>query len=361
MASTPDFPAKFDLPVPRYTSYPTALQFHGGIGPETYRDWLGRLAPDEPVSLYLHAPYCRELCWYCGCNTHVASRYRPVADYRDLLLAEIDRIAAALPARQKANRIHWGGGTPTILSPADFRAVQDRLRRCFDIGEDAEIAVEIDPRVLDAPMIEALSQSGVNRASLGVQDFDSAVQRAVNRWQPYEVTQRAVEGLRAAGIADDQSRSHLWPALSDRGQRVGDDRAGPCSGPSTHRPLRLCPRTLAQAASEAPPRRRPSRLPERAGRQSMAAARRLQELGYSWIGLDHFALPEDAMAEAAAGRAAAAQFPGVHDRQCRDAPRLRRLLDQRAAPGLCPECRRGQSLGGRAASGRACRSRAASP
>jgi oxygen-independent coproporphyrinogen-3 oxidase len=302
MASTPDFPTKFDLPVPRYTSFPTAPQFHAGIGPEIYRDWLGRLAPEEPVSLYLHVPFCRELCWYCGCNTHVASRYRPVADYRDLLLAEVDRIAAALPARLKANRIHWGGGTPTILSPADFRAVQDRLRRCFDIGEDAEVAVEIDPRVLDAPMIAALSQSGVTRASLGVQDFDSAVQRAVNRWQPYEVTKRTVEGLREAGIAAiNLDLIYGLPyqtvdsvlATIEQAHALGPQRIALFG--YAHVPWLKPHQKLLPAAA----------LPDSRARwsQSMAAARRLQELGYSWIGLDHFALPKDAMAEAArAGR-----------------------------------------------------------
>ena len=98
--------ARRERQVPRYTSYPTAPQFHAGIGAETYRRWLGALDPAGPVSLYLHVPFCRRLCWYCGCNTHVASRYRPVATYRDLLLAEIDRVAAALPARLRASQIH---------------------------------------------------------------------------------------------------------------------------------------------------------------------------------------------------------------------------------------------------------------
>src|SRR5215475_444784 len=138
MAAIPDFPAKFDRPVPRYTSYPTAAQFHPEIDEVSYRRWLADLPAGSTASLYIHVPFCRQLCWYCGCNTHVASRYRPVADYRTLLLREIDLLAGALPTRLRASQIHWGGGTPTILVPEDFLVVQDRLRRHFDIETSAE-------------------------------------------------------------------------------------------------------------------------------------------------------------------------------------------------------------------------------
>jgi oxygen-independent coproporphyrinogen-3 oxidase len=298
MLSAAALQAGLDRPVPRYTSYPTAVQFHGGIGPGEYGRWLAALDPARPVSLYLHVPFCRQLCWYCGCNTHVASRYRPVATYRDLLLAEIDRVADALPGRLPASHIHWGGGTPTILAPEDFLAVQERLRRRFDIGESAEIAIEIDPRVLEAPMVEALAEAGVTRASLGVQDFDAEVQRAVNRVQPYEMTARVVEALRRAGIGN--INLDLIYGLP---RQTVDSLLATVDLAAT-----LAPQRLALFGYAHVPWMKPhqqllplAELPDGPARweQAMAAAARLQDHGYRWIGLDHFARPEDAMAEAA--------------------------------------------------------------
>ena len=294
--------ARRERQVPRYTSYPTAPQFHAGIGAETYRRWLGALDAAAPVSLYLHVPFCRRLCWYCGCNTHVASRYRPVATYRDLLLAEIDRVAAALPARLKASRIHWGGGTPTILSPEDFLAVHARLGLHFDIGPESEITIEIDPRVLEKPMVAALAAAGVRRASLGVQDFDPEVQRAINRWQPYDRTAAAAEALRAAGIANINldliyglPRQTLASLLRTIDLAIGLAPQRIALFGYAHVPWLKPHQQLLPAAD----------LPGPAARwdQAMGAAERLQALGYDWIGLDHFALPGDDMAEAArAGR-----------------------------------------------------------
>jgi len=295
---TTDPHARRERQVPRYTSYPTAPQFHAGIGAESYRRWLGGLDPAAPVSLYLHVPFCRRLCWYCGCNTHVASRYRSVATYRDLLLAEIDRVAAALPAGLRASRIHWGGGTPTILSPEDFLAIHARLRRHFDIGPESEIAIEIDPRVLDKPMVAALAEAGVRRASLGVQDFDPEVQRAINRWQPYERTAAAAEALREAGIGNinldliyglpHQTLASLLRTI-DLAFGLAPQRIALFG--YAHVPWLKPHQQLLPAAD----------LPGPAARwdQAMGAAERLQALGYDWIGLDHFALPGDDMAEAA--------------------------------------------------------------
>jgi len=295
---TTDPHARRERQVPRYTSYPTAPQFHAGIGAKSYRRWLGGLDPAAPVSLYLHVPFCRRLCWYCGCNTYVASRYRPVATYRDLLLAEIDRVAAALPAGPRASRIHWGGGTPTILSPEDLLAIHARLRRHFDIGPESEIAIEIDPRVLDKPMVAALAEAGVRRASLGVQDFDPEVQRAINRWQPYERTAAAAEALREAGIGNinldliyglpHQTLASLLRTI-DLAVGLAPQRIALFG--YAHVPWLKPHQQLLPAAD----------LPGPAARwdQAMGAAERLQALGYDWIGLDHFALPGDDMAEAA--------------------------------------------------------------
>jgi oxygen-independent coproporphyrinogen-3 oxidase len=301
--------AAFERPVPRYTSYPTAPHFHPGIDARTYRRWLGALDPAEPVSLYLHIPYCKQLCWYCGCNTRATRRYGPLADYRDRLMAEIDLIAEALPGRLRVGHIHWGGGTPTILSPEDFLSLQHRLQERFDIDPAAEIAIEIDPRVLDKPMIAALAEAGVSRASLGVQDFDPEVQRAINRWQPYEMTRAAVEDLREAGIANlnfdliyGLPRQTVASVLDtvDRAVGLAPERValfGYAHVPWMKAHQRLMPAEI---------------LPDGAERwaQATAAAERLQAANYRWIGLDHFALPEDSMAAAAANGQLHRNFQG---------------------------------------------------
>lgn len=202
-AMTPELLAKYDsVRVPRYTSYPTAPHFTDAVGAQTYGEWLAAIPVAASLSLYLHIPFCRSICWYCGCHTKAVARYQPVASYLDALMTEIARVAALLPADPgpTVRHIHWGGGTPTILTPADFLAVSALLRRAFTLADEAEIAVEIDPRTLTPELAEALAQAGVNRASLGVQDFDACVQELIHRPQPYQVVADAVACLRAVGI-----------------------------------------------------------------------------------------------------------------------------------------------------------------
>src|ERR1041385_6646553 len=134
-------------------------------------------------SLYLHVPFCKQQCWYCGCNMKLAARYSPVAAYVRHLLLEIDLIARALPARMPVSHLHFGGGTPTVLEPDDLAAVMAHLSRCFRLAPDAEIAIEGDPRTLGDPMIAQIGMLGFNRASFGVQEFDARVQAAINRIQ----------------------------------------------------------------------------------------------------------------------------------------------------------------------------------
>lgn len=189
-----------DLRVPRYTSYPTAPHFHGGVTAETYAEWLRNLPNTAPLSLYLHIPYCTEMCWYCGCHTKATQRYAPVRDYVGVLQAEIADVANAIGSRQTVSHIHWGGGTPTILTDNDLASVMAGLRDHFDFAGDAEIAIEADPRTLTYEKTLALADAGVTRASLGVQDCNDHVQVAINRVQPFEQTAAAVAALRAAGI-----------------------------------------------------------------------------------------------------------------------------------------------------------------
>ena len=191
---------KYDLRVPRYTSYPTAPHFTEAVGDAAYGEWLGALDEGAPVSLYFHIPFCDTLCWFCGCYTKIVNRYQPVADYLESLLLELDLVAERLGGRHSARHLHWGGGSPTLLTPDDWRRMLDAIRARFEVADDAEIAVELDPRETTEAYVAALAAGGVNRVSIGVQDFHPEVQAAVNRIQPFEVTQRVIGWMRAHGI-----------------------------------------------------------------------------------------------------------------------------------------------------------------
>ena len=186
--------------LPRYTSYPTAPHFSPAIGEENYRSWLKSVPVREPASIYLHVPFCRSMCWYCGCHTSVTKRDDPIATYAAGLRTEARLVAETIGQRMPISHVHFGGGTPTIMSPETFVDLVGALRYSFFVLPDAEIAVEIDPRTLTEPMVEALGYCGVNRASLGVQSFDPAVQRAINRLQSFEQTAASVERLRRVGV-----------------------------------------------------------------------------------------------------------------------------------------------------------------
>ena len=166
-----------DRRLPRYTSYPTAVQFGPAVDASTYERWLADVPADAPLSLYLHVPFCAELCLYCGCHTSVARRHAPVAAYAALLQREIDLIGTRL-AGQTVSHVHFGGGTPTMLRPNELKQIMAALHARFRIMRATEIAIEIDPRTLTREHIAALADMGVNHASLGVQDFEPRVQEA---------------------------------------------------------------------------------------------------------------------------------------------------------------------------------------
>lgn len=196
----PDLIRRYAVAVPRYTSYPTAPHFHTGVDGKAYADWLAREEGNEGLSLYLHIPFCDRLCWYCGCHTKQTKRYEPVAGYMDALLGEIALVARHLPKRRKVASIHFGGGSPTILSIPDLMRIRAELDQHFDVEDSAEISVEIDPGFVDREKLEAWRAFGVTRASVGVQDFDPKVQAAINRPQSFEQTAMIVSLLRDLGI-----------------------------------------------------------------------------------------------------------------------------------------------------------------
>ena len=292
---------KYDLRVPRYTSYPTAPHFSDSVDGDVYKKWLSELSPDTELSLYFHIPFCDEMCWFCGCYTKIVKRYDPVKEYLGALLAEIDLVADALPTgktgRFTAKHLHWGGGSPTMLKGEDWLAIMDKLRERFDVAEDAEIAVELDPRTATESYVEDLQKAGVNRASIGVQSYEPKVQEAINRIQPYETTKQVIEWLRAHDIT--RINMDLMYGLpfqdTDEIERMVDMT------------VELQPNRIALFGYAHVPWMKSHQklikeetLPDAAERwkQFTLAVERLKERGYVQIGFDHFAHPDDPMANA---------------------------------------------------------------
>ena len=289
---------KYNRPVPRYTSYPTALNFRPNVGPDEYRQWLAAVPQHQQLSLYLHIPFCERLCWYCACHTSVTHRRRPIADYLDSLLKEIDLVTAAIPHRPMLSAVHLGGGTPNILSPTDMARLFSHLRERFAFADLTTIAAELDPRTLTSEWINTASELGLTRASLGVQDVDPAVQAAINRVQPFEMVKWAVETLRDAGIESiNLDVVYGLPRQTTQGLATTIDQL------VTLEPDRLALFGYAHVPWMMPRQKliKNEELPDARQRyqQQLVAGNKLQEAGYRQIGLDHFALPSDDLSVAA--------------------------------------------------------------
>jgi len=292
-----DLSKKYDLMVPRYTSYPTAPHFNDSVTGSLYRQWLGMLDPETPLSLYFHIPFCDEMCSFCGCYTKIVKRYDPVADYLEVLLDEIDLVAHALPGLFKASNLHWGGGSPTMLKGEDWKRIIERLRQRFDVIDDAAIAVELDPRTATEDYVKALQDAGVNRASIGVQSFDADIQKAINRIQPYEMTAEVIGWLRKHGI--DHVNMDLMYGLPNQTTEMVIREAELTIG--------LKPARVALFGYAHVPWMRShmklideNALPDadERWRQFEASSEKFIEAGYAAVGLDHFSLPDDEMTEA---------------------------------------------------------------
>ena len=304
-----DLIRRYDTAVPRYTSYPTAPHFLPVATDAAYRQWLSEVPGDSGLSLYLHVPFCKAMCWYCGCHTRVVNQRRPLVEYAGWLCREADLFAGCLPAGPIVRNIHWGGGSPTMLPDANFLQVMRHLREAFAIAADAEISVEVDPRILDRRKAESLAEAGVNRASLGVQSFDPAVQQAVNRIQSLETVGIAVGDLRAAGIAalnfdlmyglPHQTAESLMQTV-DAALLLTPERVALFG--YAHVPWMKRHQQLINAAY----------LPDSVARleQYLAASERLEAAGYQRIGLDHYALRDDPMAVAARAHRLHRNFQG---------------------------------------------------
>lgn len=296
--------------VPRYTSYPTAAQFTPAVGANEMGARLDALDANTTLSLYVHIPYCHDICWYCGCNTGAANRAQRLNAYVEALEREIALVSTRLGGRGRVHRIAFGGGSPNSLPLVDFIRLMQQLLLCFD-AHHADISVELDPRRLDAQWIGAMAAMGVDRVNLGVQTFSPHVQTLIGRVQPFDMVERAVEQLAAAGIATGFDLMYGLP-----GQSI-EDLASTIEASVRLAPARIALFGYAHMPRLLPRQRRidSSGLPDVATRFDMAAQghRQLVEAGYRPIGFDHFALPGDGMAQAAADGRLRRNFQGFTD------------------------------------------------
>ena len=298
-AVTAELLARYDQPGPRYTSYPTAVEFHAGIDATRYEGCLANAnrRPAAELSIYIHLPFCEQRCLFCGCHVIISPHHDQAAPYLDLLEREIEMLAARLPQRRSFSQLHLGGGTPTYHSPAQLRRLLSHLMRFFRPVAGAELAVEVDPRVTSAAHLDTLSELGFNRLSLGVQDFTPAVQHVIDRVQTVEQTARLIEHARACGFGGINidliyglplQSLETFERTVDRVIELGADRAAVYS-------FAFVPWMRAHMKRIAP-----ERLPGRELKFALfgLARERLLTAGYEPIGMDHFARPGDELVRA---------------------------------------------------------------
>jgi oxygen-independent coproporphyrinogen-3 oxidase len=307
---------RYNVQGPRYTSYPTAPEWSESVHAAAYEDACDRAnASGAPVSLYLHLPFCDEQCWFCGCFMKVVPKPQRAGGGREEIepyLAdihrEIERTAGRVERTRKIAQVHWGGGTPTYLTPPQADRLAQHLFEAFPPAADAEVSVEVDPRITTAEHLEVLRNRGFNRVSMGVQDFDPEVQELVNRIQPFDLTKELVEAARALGYVS----VNLDLIYGLPGQhRAGFER-------SVEQILSLRPDRVAMYSyAHVPWLKRPQRvlaahLPE--GTEKFAifvsGIERFVSAGYLYIGMDHFALPHDDIVKAQRDRTLTRNFQG---------------------------------------------------
>ena len=304
----------FDARVPRYTSYPTAPHFSDSVGPGQFAAWIEAIPAGSSISLYMHVPFCRTLCWFCACRTQGTQSDDPVRAYAKVLLAELKMLKERLAPGVTLSRLHWGGGTPTLM-PADMiRRVAGAVFEAVPLGENAEFSVEIDPNEIDDARMDALAEAGLSRASIGVQDFDPEIQKAIGREQSYEVTAGAAAMIRARGIRS-LNADILFGLPHQTETRIAE---------SVNKLLSLRPDRVALYGY--------AHVPWMARRQVMIptdhlptpqerlhlfeTARKLfLAAGYDEIGIDHFALPTDGLARALKSGQLKRNFQGYTDDQ----------------------------------------------
>jgi len=300
---------KYAAPVPRYTSYPTAPHFTSEVNNATYSSWVEALGEGDRLSLYVHIPFCDRLCWFCGCNTKQTLKYAPVKSYMKRVHKEIEMVAKLVKPGAIVTAVHLGGGSPTLLEPDDLELLGAKMRQAFKFADDAEISIEIDPSDVTPEKIVAMVAFGMTRASIGVQDFSKKVQEAINRPQSFEITRDVVFALRDAGIKSinldvlyglpfqttERLLETVDKTLSLRPDRIALFGYAHVPWMKTHQKMikdDTLPGTIERFE------------------HAIMAGDRLADAGYDRIGFDHFALPSDSMAKAAADGTLRRNFQG---------------------------------------------------
>ncbi len=299
----------FDARVPRYTSYPTAPHFKPGLSEKQVQTWLSAIPAGAQVSVYVHIPFCRNLCWFCACRTQGTTSITPVASYLESVKREFELVARHLPAGVSIEHLHLGGGTPTLMEPAMIADLTAAIFHMAPLAKGAQFSVEIDPNEIDDSRLDALAAVGMNRASIGVQDFDPVIQEAIGRPQSFEVTRNAALGLRARDInslnADilyglpHQTKARITASVEKLLTLTPDRVAlfGYAHVPWMARRQKLIPTEALPAPEE--------RLELFEVAQKLFAA-----AGYRQIGIDHFARPDDGLASAQANGTMRRNFQG---------------------------------------------------
>jgi oxygen-independent coproporphyrinogen-3 oxidase len=300
---------KYAVNVPRYTSYPTAPHFNHSVGQEDYCRWLGEMEPETGISIYIHIPFCDRLCWFCGCHTKHTLKYQPVRNYLAVLYKEIELVGELIGKYARVNQLHLGGGSPSMLKSEDLHDLKASLSSNFRFIDDAQISIELDPSDLVENQLDGFANFGMNRASIGVQDFSDDVQKAINRPQSFEDTQFVVGRLRKTGINSlNIDALYGLPLQTAAGLR---DTLGQV--------VSLNPDRIALFGYAHVPWMKKhqqmideSTIPDIRTRftQARMAEDFLRQSGYLQIGIDHFALPGDSLAVAMKDKKLRRNFQG---------------------------------------------------
>lgn len=302
---------RLDVPGPRYTSYPTAPEWRTTFGPEQYAERLRQAGRDvaAPLSLYVHLPFCKEMCAYCGCNVVVAKDHNKADAYIHALAREMDLVADLLGDRRRVTQMHWGGGTPTFLDERQLDLLFAGLAARFDFQPEAELAIEIDPVVTSDAQLKLLARLGFNRLSMGVQDFDPEVQRAVRRIQSVEETRSRLELARSLGF-----RAVNFDLICGLPLQTADSWRRTMEQVAEMRPDRLAVYSFAFVPEARPNQRVLAQYNMPNGREKLTLRRIAHDVlgaaGYRAIGMDHFALPTDELSSAQEQRALRRNFQG---------------------------------------------------
>lgn len=293
-----DLIRKYNIPGPRYTSYPTAIQFEERFNPEEHHQYLEeRNSTPREISLYVHVPFCFSLCWYCGCTKIITRDASRGTLYIDYLEKEMDLLKSIIHPESKVVQLHFGGGTPTFLKPDELRRLGEAIHNRFTFDDHAEISIEIDPRRLTKEHITALQEVGFNRASIGVQDTNSEVQQAIHRIQPFEMTRNATAWLREAGF-----KSVNFDLIYGLPRQNLESFIKTLSDISTLNPDRLAVYSYAHVPWIKPSQKllNEDEFPSTDEKLSMlkTAIEFLTKSGYTYIGMDHFSVADDELTHA---------------------------------------------------------------